>query len=153
MKHFLIDKEDCTSLSSCVALRACLVKERWSCGRVDPRQTGVVLTEVGSSRGSSMSAWRRKTFPRHTLHSIRSNMGILSLLITPATNLRTATAVRSVVLRVQISPHDGLLPDYPSPAVGLREGWIAGDYRFKFCCDGSNRSGDGGGGIGQTTGG
>lgn len=47
------------------------------------------LTVVGSSRGSSISAFLRKTLPRHTLHSILSNVGILSLLITPATNLRT----------------------------------------------------------------
>lgn len=45
------------------------------------------LTVTGSSRGFSISAWRRKTFPRHTRHSMRSNVGIRSRLITPATNL------------------------------------------------------------------
>lgn len=47
----------------------------------------MVLTVVGSSRGSSISAFLKKTLPRHTLHSILSKVGILSLLITPATNL------------------------------------------------------------------
>lgn len=46
-----------------------------------------ILTVVGSSKGSSISAFLKKTLPRHTLHNILSNVGILSLLITPATNL------------------------------------------------------------------
>lgn len=45
------------------------------------------LTVAGSSSGSSISAFRRNTLPRHTLHSILSKVGILSLPITPATNL------------------------------------------------------------------
>lgn len=35
-----------------------------------------------------MSAWRRKTFPLQTLHSILSKVGIRSLPMTPATNLK-----------------------------------------------------------------
>lgn len=45
------------------------------------------LTVEGSSSGVSISACRRNTFPRHALQSIRSNAGILSLNITPATKL------------------------------------------------------------------
>lgn len=46
------------------------------------------LTVTGSSNGVSISACRRKTFPRHTLHNILSNAGIFSRMITPATNLQ-----------------------------------------------------------------
>ena len=46
------------------------------------------LTVTGSSNGVSISACRRKTFPRHTLHNILSNAGIFSRTITPATNLQ-----------------------------------------------------------------
>lgn len=49
----------------------------------------VMLTVVGSSRGSSISASRKNTLPRQTLQSIRSNVGIRSRLITPATNLQS----------------------------------------------------------------
>lgn len=59
-----------------------------------------LLTVVGSSRGSSISAFRKKTFPRHTLHSILSNVGILSLLITPATNLHRPNAQELRVDRI-----------------------------------------------------
>lgn len=58
------------------------------------------LTVVGSSSGSSMSACRRNTLPRQTLHSILSKVGILSLPITPATKLQ---AVSKVEVNVYIS--------------------------------------------------
>lgn len=45
------------------------------------------LTVDGSSRGFSISAWRKNTFPRHALHNMRSNAGIRSRRITPATKL------------------------------------------------------------------
>lgn len=45
------------------------------------------LTVEGSSRGFSISAWRKNTFPRHALHNMRSNAGIRSRRITPATKL------------------------------------------------------------------
>lgn len=48
----------------------------------------MALTVVGSSRGSSMPAWRRNTLPLQTLHNILSKVGILSRPITPATKLR-----------------------------------------------------------------
>ena len=45
------------------------------------------LTVTGSSRGFSISACRRNTFPRHTRQSMRSKVGMRSRLITPATKL------------------------------------------------------------------
>lgn len=45
------------------------------------------LTVEGSSRGFSISACRKNTFPRHALHNMRSNAGIRSRRITPATKL------------------------------------------------------------------
>lgn len=45
------------------------------------------LTVDGSSKGVSISACLKKTFPRQARHNIRSNAGILSRSITPATNL------------------------------------------------------------------
>lgn len=54
-----------------------------------------VLTVVGSSRGSSISAFLKKTLPRHTLHSILSKVGILSLLITPATKLHRQNSAQA----------------------------------------------------------
>ena len=47
------------------------------------------LTVVGSSRGSSIPACRRNTFPRHALHSTRSKAGSRSRAITPVTKLGT----------------------------------------------------------------
>ena len=52
-----------------------------------PPPPSLPLTELGSSRGSSISACRRNTFPRHARHSTRSNAGSLSWAITPVTNL------------------------------------------------------------------
>lgn len=45
------------------------------------------LTVDGSSRGVSISAWRKNTLPLHALHNIRSKAGILSRRMTPATKL------------------------------------------------------------------
>lgn len=45
------------------------------------------LTVTGSSRGFSISACRRNTFPRHTRQSMRSKVGMRSRLMTPATKL------------------------------------------------------------------
>lgn len=72
----------------------------WNCSLVTAAHNSTLcaLTVVGSSSGSSISAFLKKTFPRHTLHSILSKVGILSLLITPATNLQrdqTRTSVTS----------------------------------------------------------
>lgn len=55
-------------------------------------------TVVGSSSGSSMSACFRNTFPLQTLHSIRSNVGIRSLPMTPATNLST-TIILNIIFK------------------------------------------------------
>ncbi|PSN32742.1 hypothetical protein C0J52_23976 [Blattella germanica] len=49
------------------------------------------LTLDGSSRGVSISACRRKTLPLQARHNMRSNAGILSRKITPATNLYTTS--------------------------------------------------------------
>lgn len=46
-----------------------------------------ILTVDGSSNGVSISACLKNTFPRQARHNIRSNAGILSRSMTPATNL------------------------------------------------------------------
>jgi hypothetical protein len=46
-----------------------------------------VHTVVGFSRGVSISALLKKTFPRQALHRIRSNTDSFSRAITPVTNL------------------------------------------------------------------
>jgi len=49
----------------------------------------VIRTVEGSSKGSSISEYLRKTFPLQALHRTRSKTGTFSLKITPATNLNT----------------------------------------------------------------
>lgn len=81
-KHLLMKLRGCSS---------CWDGPHWGTECCLYRSTALGLccfTVTGSSSGFSISAWRRKTFPRHTRHSIRSNVGMRSRLITPATNLQ-----------------------------------------------------------------
>ena len=59
-----------------------------------------LFTVTGSSRGESISACFKNTFPRHALHNIRSKAGMRSRSMTPATNLQHASINSSVKVLV-----------------------------------------------------
>lgn len=83
------DEDGLVDLVSLRGHRTIKTESDTSCAPDDAvKKKSSVRTVVGSSRGSSMSACLRNTFPLQTLHSILSNVGILSLPMTPATNLK-----------------------------------------------------------------